>query len=428
MIRRLLMLFVLLGAVAVAGYAGLRLLKKQDPMTEATRALEQGDPVRAATQLRRTVKADPRNVEAQVLLARVQLLLGDWVGAEKGIKIARALRYDRAALMPMLARSYVMQERYADVLAEIPANSSDPEERWQFLIFRSMAQVGLGDLGAAKASVDAAAAVKPDMPAVLLQQARVALMRKNAADADRYVARALEVEPDNVEALMLKADIQSQRWDIAGAVATLGLAAEYAPYSPLVRLARLPLLISAGLDKMAQVDLDALAASSPQDPAVIYYKAVLLFREKKYSDAEVEFGKLGPVIDAFPKANLYRGQGLLALNMTESGLESILRFVKLQPTDAEGARLAAQILMRLDRPDKAVALLKRGFAAGLRDAQSYDLLGRAHFTMGNIPDAVTAYRTAVALAPDNKEYASHLAAAQTRFGALPEQEQKPAAN
>ena len=53
------------------------------------------------------------------------------------------------------------------------------------------------------------------------------------------------------------------------------------------------------------------------------------------------------------------------------------------------------------------------------DAGLVDLKGRALFMMGRMTDAVASFQQATALAPDNREFASHLAAARTEFGGLP---------
>jgi tetratricopeptide (TPR) repeat protein len=408
MVKRLFTLVLILSAIVIAGFVGMRLLIGQDPLKRAMAMMENRNPVGAQVVLRTLIKAEPRNVRAHVLLA------------QKELKIARALKFDRAVLMPMLARTYLAQDRYADVLAEVPATAPRPEDLVLNLVLRSMAYMGLGDLGQAKATIEAAADVAPDSSPVLMQAARIALARKNPLEAERSASRALSVDPDNIDALMLQSEIQSQKWDSVGAIMSLNRAVALAPFYPTVRLARANLLINAGLDKQAQADVDAVLTDlSPQNATALYYNAVLMYRAKRYADAGVEFEKLGSLMSYFPKSYLYRGQAALALNQTEAALDSFYRYVKLQPSDPEGVRQAAQLEFKVGRPEKVVELVVRAAGAGLRDAQSFDMLGRAYFTLGQVPDAIETFKRAMALAPDNKEYATHLAAAQTQFGQAP---------
>ena len=419
MIRRLFYLVLIVTALAIAVVVGRRLIIGQTPVVRATTMMQNRNPAGAQIVLRNLIKVEPRNVEAHVMLAQTQLLMSDWVSAEKELKIARALRYDRSILLPMLARSYLAQERYADVLSEVPATALRMEDRVTNLVLRSMAYAGLNDLGQAKATIEAAGELAPDSPLVLMQTARIALSRKNPLEAEHSAMKALEIDPNNIDALMLQSEVLTQRWDSVGAIGALNRAAALAPFSPMVRMARANLLINAGMDKQAQEDVDATLAMSSQDATALYYNAVLMFRAKRYADAGVEFEKLGSLMTVFPKSYLYRGQAALALGQNEAALDSFYRYVKLKPTDPEGVRLAAQLEFKANRPDKVIELVTRAVDAGLRDAASFDLMGRAYFTTGRVPDAIDSFRRAIALAPDNKDFVVHLTAAQTKFGAAP---------
>jgi cytochrome c-type biogenesis protein CcmH len=71
------------------------------------------------------------------------------------------------------------------------------------------------------------------------------------------------------------------------------------------------------------------------------------------------------------------------------------------------------------QPDQAVTALRPATGPDSHDAAAFDLLGRAYFMLGRTPDAISAYRQATIIAPENKDYAAHLAAAQVPFGAAP---------
>ncbi|MBC7673761.1 MAG: hypothetical protein H7247_15180, partial [Polaromonas sp.] len=114
------------------------------------------------------------------MLARTQFATSDWLSAEKEAKILRALGYDRSVVGPMLVRSYAMQKRWPDILADIPAVAAKPEEQAMNLALRSVAYFGMGDLNQAQSLVEAAGKLSPDEVLVHLQRARIALARKDA--------------------------------------------------------------------------------------------------------------------------------------------------------------------------------------------------------------------------------------------------------
>ena len=91
----------------------------------------------------------------------------------------------------------------------------------------------------------------------------------------------------------------------------------------------------------------------------------------------------------------------------------------MQPRDAEGMRLAGQVELAAGKPERVLALLAPLTGAASRDSGAIDMQGRAYFMMGRMQEAIEAFRRAAMLAPENKEFSSHLTAAQTQFGVAP---------
>ena len=91
----------------------------------------------------------------------------------------------------------------------------------------------------------------------------------------------------------------------------------------------------------------------------------------------------------------------------------------MRPGDWDGIRLTSQLEIQEGRPELALEVLAAATVPGSADAAAFDLQGRAYFMLGKTAEAVTSFRQATMLAPANKEYSSHLAAAQTQFGAAP---------
>jgi tetratricopeptide (TPR) repeat protein len=151
----------------------------------------------------------------------------------------------------------------------------------------------------------------------------------------------------------------------------------------------------------------------------MYYNALLIYRSGQFADANVAFDKLGLQADQFPRSYYYKAEVALKLGNKQSALESLDRFLKLEPTDGDGLRLVAQIDLDEAQPDQAVTALRPATGPDSHDAAAFDLLGRAYFMLGRTPDAISAYRQATIIAPENKDYAAHLAAAQVPFGAAP---------
>lgn len=420
MLKRLGFLVLLLCGIAAGVFGARRFLAPGElPLDRARALLAAKRPAAAQAVARGIVRVDPRAVEAHLVLAQTQLLLADWLSAEKEARALRTLRYDRMVVNAMLARALVMQEHYQDVLTEIPAVASRPEEQALNLALRSRAYLAMGDVVQAQSSLDGAVQQRADEPAVLVQQARMALSRRDFASALARVAGALRTRPNDVETILLESEILAAEGKTAEGVQALDQAVEIAPSSPQVRLARAALLMETGSDARAQGDVDAVFDVSPHDPTASFDNAVLLFRKKQYADAGVEFDKLAAALDRYPAGYLYKARIAMEFGNKQSALDSLDRLLKVRPNDSEGLRLAVLLDLQTQQPMQAVALLKTATAAAPRDGLNFDLLGRAYFMLGRREEAIESFGRAAALAPESKEFAAHLVAAKTEFGVAP---------
>lgn len=411
MLPRILFAAIVLTLIAGGGYGVSRMIVSRQPLPRATALLEQADPRGAQLLLRPLVRAEPRNAEAHVLLARTQLELNDPVAAEKELKIARALRYERIVLHPLLGRAYLMQDRPQDVLADIPGTAVRDEEQASNLAVRALAYLAMNDVRLAEVSLESAVRLAPEDPTVLLGQARVLLARGQFGAAAEQAGRVLAQVPRSLDAMMVKAEAQSRRGDPEAALATMSQAIAQAPFSVPARLQRANQLMALSRFKLAQQDIDASFEVDWHDSAVVMTNAVLMMRTGRLKDAETEFQRLQPLMERIPRGYFYQALTAFYLDQNESALETLGRFLKLQPNDADGLRLAGILEAKLGRPERAIDLLSRAVRAGTSDAEAFNTLGRSYFRVGRIPEAVENYRRASSIDPANAEFAAHLTAA-----------------
>ena len=418
MLPRLVFGSILLAILLSVGYGVSRMIVGNRPLPRAVALLEAKNPTAAQPILRQLVRAEPRNAEAHVLLAKTQLDLNDPVAAEKELKIARVLQYEKAVLNPLLARSYLMQGHYDDVLTDMPETVARQDELFPNLVARGQAYLGLGDLESAQASFDAAARLRPNDLQILISRARVALATGDIGLASRLADEAMGRMPEDLAVLLLQSDVLARRGAVGEALAMMDKVIAAAPFSVPARLQRADQLMQLNRDPEARADVDAVLKLETRNPQALVTHAVLTMRSGRLADAMTEFQKLAPLMDQAPRAYLYQAQTAAAMGQNATGLDTVLRYLKLVPSDVEGLRLAATLALKLDQPTRAVTVLTQGIAGGLNDAPSFDLLGRAYFVEGLMAEAVANYRRASALEPGNAEYAAHLAAAAqfTRSG------------
>lgn len=399
-----------------AGGGWYMFFRTTDPLAKAAEMLRRGDPRAAQIELRNAVRQNPGSAEAHLRLGQVQLLLSDPVAAEKELKIARDLGAYRWLTLALLSQVYLAQNRFKEVLAEVPPDGPTPDVAAKNLILRSMAQIATNDLAAGQESLRQAEKVAPNNAEVLLTAARLALATRDLANAEKKADEALAIDSKLTDALLLKAQVQTSRGDRSGSMSTIDKAIELAPTSPSPRLDRANALIVAGEDKKAQADVDYVLSLQPRNAGATYLNAVLMVRAGRYGDAASELQKLGPVIARFPRALYFQALAAANLGQTEVAVDFANRYVARVPSDPDGVRLLARAQLTAQRPERAVDVLTKAVAGGQNDAQTLDLLGRAYGLLGRTPEAIATFQKAAAAAPDDPNILTHLASTQMQQG------------
>ena len=386
------------------------------PMESARALTAKGDLRGAQIELRNVVKDEPGNGEAHASLARLQMQTGDPIAAEKEARAARDLKHDPDGTTLVLGQSLMAQQRFADVLAEVPTAGSTPDATSQFLVLRGLAQLSSRDLAAADASLAEAQRVAPKNVEAITTAARLAVARNNLADAEANVDRALAIDPNRSDTLVLKGQVLAAKGDRAGALTYLDKAVTSAPAILAVRIERASQLLQAGEDAKARADVDAVLAKEPRNPFASYYELVLLVRASKFAEADAVLTRMAGTLARFPRGPYFEAMVKAGLNQTESAADAAARYVARAPADPDGVRLLARIELGAKRPDRAVAALVKATEAGVNDAETLDMLGRAYALDGKMPQAVEAFQKAANLAPDNPTILTRLASSKLQMG------------
>jgi len=400
---------------AVAGGGTWMALRTTDPLKRAEALAAKGDMRGAQLELRNAVRENPNNAEAHLRLAQSQMQL-DPVAAEKEFKSARDLGADRWLIIPQLGQVYLTQNRYQDVLTEVPPDGPKPEIAARNLMLRSMAQVGLNDVPSATTSLAQAEKLAPGNTEVLLASARLAAALRDYPLAEKKADEALAISPKQVDALLMKGQILAAKGDREGALNLANQAVASDPASVPARLDRANQLITSGQDAKAQADVAAVLAQQPRNAGATYMNGVLMVRGGRYADAQLELQKLGPVMMRFPRALYFQALAAANLGQVETSIELATRYVARMPTDPDGVRLVARAELSAQRPERAIAVLNKAVASGQNDSQTLDLLGRSYALMGRTPEAIDTFKKANALSPNDPTILTHLASSEMQSG------------
>ena len=413
--KQLMIAATILVPLAAIGLGYKLFLQRGNPLANARALMAQSDLHGAEIELRRAVREMPDNAEAHYRLGLAQVTLGDPVAAEKELRTARNLGYPSNAVLPALARTYLAQRKFSDLLRDFNPADVPESDRAAILVTRALAQIGLRDLEGAEKSVTEAEALAPQNADAPLAGARIAAIRGDVIGALAQADKALTIDPKMVEAMLFKADVLRAAGRQKEALTVLDAALASAPTLVGVRLQHAATLLALNQNDAARTDVDALLAADPKNPVAIYFAAVLAVRAGEWQKANDLAGQI-PL--ALPR--MQRGDYFLALikanvNQLEQADLAAKRYVAKNRSDPAGYKLLARIDQASGRPKDAIDVLKSGVDAGVGDAEMLDMLGSAYARSGDAMLGLQSLEKAAELAPDNPQLLARLGS--TRLGA-----------
>ena len=385
-------------------------------VAEAEKLAAKGQLRSAEIQLKNAIRSDPNDMQAHYRLAIVELQLGDAAAAEHEAQAARAGGYDPDRTVPLLAQTYLAQQKYKQLLNAFPEEQGGVAERSGVLVARGYAQLALGSPEDARNSFKAAEALTPDGSQPFLAEAKLlASEHQLDAAADLY-DQALKLDPKSNEARTGKADLLRLKGQPDQALAMLNEVILDAPAYNSARLERAEISISQGKDDLARADVEAALAAQPGSVAAIYLDAILAVKAQDFAKADTNLQKISGGLPSIPRGYYVKAIVDYRLGHLDQAADAAQRYASRNPDDLAGKKLLGYIALALRRPDDAINNLSKFEAEGKADAEALGLLGRAYTQVGKPADALAAFGAAVKLAPTNAALKANLGAAELRTG------------
>ena len=387
-----------------------------DYVADAEGLLTKGQVRAAEIQLKNAVRSDPSNMLAHYRLALVQLQLGEAAAAEHEAQVARTGGYDPDHTVPLLAQTYLAQQKYRQLLQDFPGTEGSPVERSGVLVARGYAQIALRNSEEAHKSFKQAQEIAPTAAQPLLAEAKLLMSERQFATAEPLVDQALQIDGESNEARLAKVQLLRINGNPEQALSKLNeLLADAPGYAP-ARLERAEILLSQGKEQPAKADIDAVLAAQPGSIAGIYLDAVLAAKAKQFDKANADLQKISGSLASIPRGYYLQALVQYQLRHLDQAEDAAKRYATRNPDDLAGEKLLGALELELRRPAATIDALSKFEAAGKADAQALDLLGRAYMQVGKTGEALTAFSAAVKLAPANAGLHTNLGQAQLRAG------------
>jgi tetratricopeptide (TPR) repeat protein len=409
-IPRYLTLLLLLGSIVVLFYWSFSPISEVAVHLDQARAyLDKGDLTTAASQLQNALQKDPGNAQARLMLGITYLRMGNPGAAEKELQQARQNLPSGDWRLP-LARAYIAQQKYEPLLQEISPEPGDPPAtRSNLLALTGIAQIGLGQLEAARKTLATAQATDPDNPDVLMGFTYLALQEGNLAEAKRQLDKVVVSNPDRVEAWVFKGELHRLQKQYPESLAAYQRALDLQPGNILARLGLAAVFLDQGEWDRAITELDAVRAVLPDLPQANYLRAQALFQKKELAGALEALQQVLQVAPRYLPAFLLLGQVQYAQGQLPQAEDWLTRFVAAQPQHLGARKLLADIELQLKQPAEAIKVLEPALAQAPDDPQVLALLGGACLQTGDYRKGSEYLQKAVELAPQIASLRTQLA-------------------
>lgn len=384
------------GLVLVALVACERLQPAGKLLDEARQYRAQGDLRAALIQVKTAVQQKPEDALARQLLGELYIEQGDTLPAEKELRRAIELGRPRGEVLPALGKAILLQRASARLLLEL---SSDAESA-DVLTLRAEAQLALGKPDLAAPLFRQALQLQPSHAPALLGLARLALSRKQQAEAMRYVEQAIAAQPKEMEALRFKGDLLRAQGQFEAARLAYESILTLRPNNVQARTDIAGLFLDAGQLEQARAQIAAARKVQPNSLLINYAQAMLDYRERRYKQARDQVQHTLRAAPDHPPTLLLAATIDLALNdLTQSRLH-LEKFLQAAPNHPYATGLLARIALRSNQPADALRLLQPLLDNENGDADLLALAGEAAMLARNFELAAGYFERASKLNPD----------------------------
>lgn len=371
----------------------------------------QGEMRAAIIELKNVLQKAPDNAAARLLLGQAYLNIDDGAGAEKELQRARELGLTDETTLIALGKAWLLQGKYAPVLAEIrPGEELPALRRAPRLILRAEAFTGARRYDEARAALNEALRLEPAAPEAWLAAARLAFAVEDYDEAAGHIDKIFVKREGNSQAWRLKGEIEFARQRYAAAYQAFQRAIDSDAKTSENHAfeARLGVVKT----KLAQNDIAAARAGveellkiAPRHPVSNYLRGLIAYRSDQLDIARQYLETAVAAANHRP-SQLLLGAVHYAQGQLEQAEMYLSKVVVSEPANIPARKLLASTRLKLHKPAEAMVAL-----AGTADddAQLLAMLGEAATQAGETKRALEYLQRAVATNPNDEALRTRLA-------------------
>ncbi len=397
----LLLRHLVFSLVAVGFICAAAPLQADGSLDKARQYIQAGDRKAAIIELKNLLQKDPGDVAGRLLLGQVYLETRAGAESEKEFLRAAELGAPPAAWRLQLVDALLAQGKYSDALDRLEAvgELEDAKAESAVLARTGAAQFGLKQTDDARSAYERASKLDPDNEMAAMGKVRLALSDGDLDAAASAADAFLERFPNNLDILLIRAELHRTSSELEPARALFERALEQRPGEIRARLGHATVLIALRDYDAAKADLDRADEIRGAVPMTSYLRGLVAFQEKDWEASKQHLERVLTFTAGHLQSELLLGIISFSNNDLQLAEEYLSRVVSTLPTNAQAVKILAATRIKLRKPKKAIEVLEP-LVSENPDAQSMALLGSAYMLGGDQETGQRWLSEAVEKSPD----------------------------
>ena len=371
-------------------------------------------------ELKNILQSNPKHAEAHWLLGETYVILRYGKEAEKELRRAQELGIDPETIKVPLGKALLEQKEYKSVLNEIqPGAASAAKSVAAIKTLHAQAELGLKQFEKGCALFhDAKQADASYIPAYW-GAAQCLLGFGKPVEAAEELDKALQIDAKNVETWLLRGDLWRNQKQLAEAEKAYGTGLSLRSEHLALLLARASVRVPQNNHVGALEDIALADKQSKDHPLALHLRGVMLYKDKKYTDAKAAFESVLLTNPDYLPTILWLGMADYALNNLEQASHAFARYVAAVPNSTEIQAFLAISKARLGGTKAAAESLAILDKVDINDPQTLVLIGQAHLLTGDEQASARYLTRAIEKKPDAIDPRVNLVAALLQKGDKP---------
>lgn len=377
-------------------------------LIEAKALISQNENPEAVIHLKNILQNEPEHSEARYLLGKIYLSIDDYLGAEKELRRSIRRNPENIQAILLLAKAQFSLSQFDNSIDTlINEDFHNTEDQTYALVLIGQSYLSIDKLDLAKEKINEANDVNRNSPHSILGKALIAAYEDNNTEALSQLDILLEKDSKFDKALLLKGSVLSKisRYQEA-AEAYL----DYFTLKPVnfgIRTLIAHNYIKAGNFDAAKPHINALTKINDNHPTTNVLAAQIKYYEEDYRAANELAGKVVNVTNN-GLAQMILGLSSFQLNDYEQAFYQLNAISDLLPKDHKVNKVLALLQVKLGYTDELNETLDQFSNLAADDASLYASIGREMANKGDNKSALDMFNKASYLAPDNATIVAQL--------------------